>query len=215
MLILPGWALLPIDNLPAATIDSAIVPQRRSFNVLNPLGGIAVKAALALTIFCAGCRQTTYDPLETQDYASLRVLMPHSVNIVEPFTTWADFDGTPGIDGINVFVQPVNAAGDPIQASGDIYVELHALQPASADPKGESLGIWDFPLHTQSEQDARWRRAVQMYDFPIQLPASARSAKPATKYVLSVTCNPPVGERRTDEYILETPLATGAMRDLR
>ncbi len=60
------------------------------------------------------------------------------------------------------------------------------------------------------DQEARWNRATQMYELPIVLPGEALSAEPATKFLLAVTHNPPLGDRRFDEYILEAPLTTGA-----
>ncbi|MEE9295229.1 MAG: hypothetical protein V3W34_09765 [Phycisphaerae bacterium] len=155
---------------------------------------------------CTPKPETGSDPTNQ----SLLSLMPADIHIVEAFTAWADLDGKPGIDGIDVYVQPVNAAGDAIQAAGAMYVELHAYRPASADHKGRRLGIWDFALRSQEDQDTRWNRATQMYQFPIVLTAEARPTEPATKFVLSVTHNPPLGLRRSDEYILETSLAAGA-----
>ncbi len=143
----------------------------------------------------------------TQD--SLLVLMPESIRIVEAFTTWTSLSERPGIDGIGVYVQPVNASGDPIQAVGSMFVELYRYLQASADHRGERVGVWDFPLASQSDQDARWHRATQMYEFPLVLPREVLSTDPGSKFVLLVTYNPPLGDRRFADYIVEAPLATG------
>ena len=198
-----------VDRCKFSAIDFAVVSSAfrpmsvrclRSWSVLAAVGGVSCLFA------CAPKSVTGVDPLDE----SLLFLMPAEIHIVEAFSNWADLDGEPGIDGIDVYVQPVNAAGDAIQAAGAMYVELFTFRPASADRRGERLGIWDFDLASQEDQDRRWNRATQMYRFPVVLTEDSRPTKPATKFVLSVTHNPPVGFRRTDEYILETPLSAGA-----
>ena len=170
------------------------------------LAGFSAAAVLSI----AGCAGSALDPVDATTRQAILLLMPREVRIVAPFTTWADLDDTPGVDGVNVYVQPTNQTGDPIQATGSMYIELHAFRQASGDSKGDRLAIWEFPLSTREDQEARWRRALQMYEFPVLLPEDARSADPATKFVLSVTHNPPLGDRRSDEMILQVPLASEA-----
>ncbi len=162
-----------------------------------------------VTLIVSGCEHGSRKPLDVSSETALIPLMPQSVRIVKPFTVWTDFDGEPGMDGVNVYLQPLNAAGDPVQAAGSIYVEMYTFQATSMEPKGDRLGIWDFPLRTQSDQDARWRRSVQMYELPVSWPEADRPEDLAAKYVLTVTHNSPLGDRHFDEMIIETPPVPG------
>ena len=119
-------------------------------------------------------------------------------------------DHQPDLDGLMVYVQATNAAGDPVHTAGTILVELFAFRPASADHKGDRIGVWTFPLQSQADQATRWNRATQMYELPAALPPDTRADQTAARYVLAVTLNPPLGDRRFDEYILDAPPATSA-----
>lgn len=163
--------------------------------------------AFGCLIGCLSPAAVDGDPALQQ---SISLLIPAAVNIVEPFTTWADLGETRGIDGIAVYVQPVNRSGDAIQAAGRMYVELYAFQPGSADPKGARLELWEIPILTAADQEARWNRATQMYELRVGLSeATLGSLSAGQKLVLSLTYNSPLGEHLTDEYILKLPLAVG------
>lgn len=160
-----------------------------------------------ICLLLAACRGGWSPAVEGQSQESLSLLMPREIRIVEPFTRWGDFDGNPGIDGIDVYVQPVNAFGDPIRMTGTLLVELYAFRPASADRKGMRKELWELNLLTEGDQKERWNRATQMYEFRLELSAESRSASPGDKLVLVVTHNSPLGEHRGDEMVLAIPLA--------
>ncbi|MCH7526650.1 MAG: hypothetical protein IID39_04365 [Planctomycetes bacterium] len=167
---------------------------------------------MVLWTVLGGC--TKPQPLsdDPQLRQSLSLLMPAAVRIVEPFTAWSNHDDTPGIDAITVCVQPVNTAGDPMQTAGRMFVELYTFRPASGDPKGERLELWDVPILSQPDQEARWNRGTQWYEFHLGLSAKTLASLSAErKFVLVVTHNSPLGEHLTDEYVVEVPLARGRM----
>jgi hypothetical protein len=176
------------------------------YSVRLAAGGAALVALSSLI----GCRSPAAVVDDTALQQSISLLIPSAVNIVEPFTTWADLDEPRGIDGIAVYAQPVNRSGDAIQAAGRMYIELYVFQPASADPKGARLELWEVPILTAADQQARWNRATQMYELRLGLSkATLASISAGQKFVLSLTYNSPLGEHLTDEYILKLPLAVG------
>lgn len=158
-------------------------------------------------LLLVGCRGGRPVAMEGQSQESLSLLMPREIRIVEPFTRWAEFDGKPGVDGIDVYVQPVNAFGDPIRTTGTMLVELYAFRPGSADRKGKRRELWELSLLTEGDQKERWNRATQMYEFRLELSPESRSGSPGDKLVLVVTHNSPLGEHRWDEMVLAVPLA--------
>jgi hypothetical protein len=133
-------------------------------------------------------------------------VMPRDIRLVQPFTDWADLDDKPGIDGVNVFVQPINANGDPIQAAGSMYIELFTFRPASGHNKEDRIAVWDFSLRTDQDQASHWRRAIQMYELPVVFPADAATFKPESTFVLTITYQPPIGGRLSDEMLLHTQI---------
>ncbi len=141
--------------------------------------------------------------------------MPQSIEIVEAFTRWADFDDRPGIDGIELHVQPLTAAGEPIQTAGTILAELYEFRPASGLSKGERKEMWTIALLTESDQVQRWNRATQMYDFQLELASQSEGMSAGEKYVLMVTHHSPLGVHRSDEMILQVPLAGDALSERR
>lgn len=165
------------------------------------------KAWIALTLAVWGCDTAPSRPIDTNARDMLALLLPASLKIVEPFTTLADLQPPPGIDGVRVCVQPLNAAGTPVQTVGYLYVELYQHLPASGERAGTRLGIWDFPLETEADQKTRWNRATEMYELPVVLPDVAGAAKGGDKFLLTVTHHSPLGETRSAEFVLEVPLA--------
>jgi len=133
--------------------------------------------------------------------------MPRDIRIVKPFTTWGDFNDDATIDGLTVYVQPLNATGDPIRTAGHMYVELYEYRQASGEPKGKRMQLWEFPLQTEADQRARWNRATQMYELPVMLSPESLATGPGEKLVLSVTHHSPLGRHHSDEYSLDVPLS--------
>jgi hypothetical protein len=148
-------------------------------------------------------------PIEAATAESLSTVMPQSIEIVEAFTRWDDLDDRAGIDGLELHVRPLTAAGDPTQAAGTILIELYEFRPASGLSKGERKEMWRIPLLTEADQVQRWNRATQMYDFRLELGADSQRMSGGEKYVLMVTHHSPLGVHRSDEMILQVPLAGG------
>ena len=164
---------------------------------------------------CLGGCQTSPRAMEPTSQEALSLLMPRSIEIVEPFTAWSDLDNSGGIDAIIVYVQPINASGDPIQAAGSMYVELYAFRQASGERKGKRLELWEMPLATQADQDTLWNRATQMYELKLILSPPTLAAKPGDKFVLMVSYNSPLGRRLATESVLQVPLGRDVLTNRR
>ncbi|NOT02694.1 MAG: hypothetical protein HOP29_18975 [Phycisphaerales bacterium] len=162
--------------------------------------------SLAGCMIVMACR-TTPAPLSNEQSDALATLLPQSIEIVEPFTRWADRDDRPGIDGLVVYVQPRNAAGDPVQAAGRLLIELYAFRDGSADHKGARLEHWSLPLLNSNDQDDHWNRATEMYEFRLALSGASAVDVPGQRFVLAATYRSVLGDNRNDECSLELPLA--------
>lgn len=164
--------------------------------------GVVLCCGIVLT----ACR-TAPAPLSVEQAGALAPLMPDSIEIVEPFTRWADRDGRPGIDGLVVCVQPRNNSGDPVRAAGEVSIELYAFRDGSADHKGARLEQWSLPLLSSDDQDDHWNRATQMYEYRLDLSGASAIDGPGGRFVLEVTIRSVLGDNRRDECDVELPLA--------
>lgn len=132
----------------------------------------------------------------------LALLMPSSIEIVEPFTAIKSLDRDDTPDGIEVLLQAVNALDTPgLMVAGTIRVDLYEYVAASADQKGGRLDHWDIQLATKENQHKYWNHMTQMYQF--RLGVDPKIIPPAKRYVLTVTYTSPLGDYLTDECTLQ------------
>ncbi len=169
---------------------------------------LVISLATLAGFYGPGCNGRQSSPaLDRPATGSISVEPPASINIVRSFTKWSNFDDQPGIDGVTLFVQPVDGDGRPTRAFGSAYVEIWQKRRAAGIAEGERIGIWDFPLDTHDDQAMRWRRAMRMYELPVALPASALGVAPGSAVIVSVTYHLAAGGQRFDEMELRLPLA--------
>lgn len=150
----------------------------------------------------AGCSSTPKLPDKSARQDMLALLMPSRIEIVEPFTRVKSFDEDATPDGIELLLRAVNSLDNPgLMIVGTVRVDLHEYVSASANSKGKRLEQWDIELTTVAQQRTYWNQLTQMYEFRLGVDPSV--IPPAGKYVLAVTYGSPLGERLTDEYVLE------------
>lgn len=162
---------------------------------------VFVCSCLAVLLHVAGCAT----PPGTSDVAAQRemlaLLMPSRIEIVESFTRVKSFDGDVMPDGIELFLEAVNALDNPgLMITGRIQAALYQYVPASGDQKGQRLQQWDIELVTVQQQRTYWNALTQMYEF--RLGIDPARIPPAAKYVLAVIYSSPLGEHLSDECIL-------------
>lgn len=155
-------------------------------------------AALGVAIALCGCAAPGGDG---QRQEALDLLMPSSVNIVEPFTRATSFDGDERADGIELLLQASNALDSPgLMIAGSLRVELYEFLPASGERKGRQLDQWTIELSGKQNQQRYWNQVTQMYEF--HLGVDVTKVPVADQYVLAVTYSSPMGQRLMDECVL-------------
>lgn len=169
---------------------------------------------MLLAILGGGCSQQRATPDQAAREEMLRLLMPERIEIIQPFTRIRSFDNDTVPDGIELLVRAVNHLGNPgLMLVGDVRVEIYGYVPASADHKGPQIDYWDIPLKTRSDQQQYWNQLTQMYEFSLRV--NAAELPKAQKFVLQVTYGSPLGERLTDEFVLDYDEFGGPIRGLR
>lgn len=167
-----------------------------------------IRFGSAAVISFAGCAATPSleDPIARQ--RMLALLLPDSIEIVEPFTRVKSFDEDATPDGIELLVQAVNCLGYPgTPMVGTVRVELYEHVPASGDRKGRRLEHWTVDLVTEEHQRTYWNQITQMYEFRLRVEPAV--IPPADRYVLAVTYNSPLGEHLVDESVIHYQTTAG------
>lgn len=156
--------------------------------------------AIGLAYVACGCAAPGGgDAAKRQE--ALDLLMPSSINIVEPFTRATSFDGDERTDGIELLLQASNALDSPgLMIAGGLRVELFEFLPASGERKGRQLDQWTIELSGKENQRRYWNQVTQMYEF--HLGVAVEKVPVAEQYVLAVTYNSPMGQRLSDECVL-------------
>lgn len=162
---------------------------------------VVVYPCLAVLLHAASCATPSRSSDDAARREMLALLMPSRVEIIESFTRVRSFDDDVMPDGIELFLEAVNALDNPgLMITGKIQAALYQYVPASGDQKGQRLQQWDIELATVHQQRTYWNALTQMYEF--RLGIDPARIPPATKYVLAVTYSSPLGEHLSDECIL-------------
>lgn len=165
--------------------------KRRTLQIILLTIGVA-------TVGCASTR-TVDKPLDQEK--TLALVMPQRIEIVEPFTGVASFDGDEVPDGIELVLQAVSSLGNPgMMIAGHLRVELFEHVKASADNRGRRVDHWEIPLSTVENQQTHWNNLTQMYEF--RLGIATKPPSEGTKYVLTATYLSPMGQRLSTECII-------------
>lgn len=134
-----------------------------------------------------------------------------SIEIVEAFTSWSDFDGDEGIDGLTLYIRPTDSDGIPLPADATINVEVWRKRRATGLAEGDRVGIWDFSVMTEAEKSTRWRRSMEMYELPVALPIEAMSVTPGSAVLVSATYHTSDGKHLADQIEMRLPLGQMAL----
>ncbi len=175
--------------------------------------GILTLVACSFAVAVSGCHESESAPemIEQVSATSQGSALPESIEIAETFSSWSDFDGLVGIDGLTVYVRPLDADGIPTRAGGSIYVEVWLKGRASGLAEGERVGIWDFPLETEADLEMRWRRSLEMFELPVAISLETISVSPGSAVLVSVTYHSPRGEHLSDRLEMRLPLARASL----
>lgn len=194
-----------VDAGPPESLNSRAMSLRRSnlrHRILRAIPKpLSLTTGLGLLILPAfGCNWAKQKMSTESAPQAAALLLPNEITVVVPFTRFADFDGTPGIDGIELCVQPLNAFGEPTRLAGSLRVELLSFVGPSGDPRGDQLAQWEIQLATKADQDSHWNRATRMYQFHLDVDRS--SLEPESKYVLELTATDAFGSHSNVRYVI-------------
>ncbi len=125
---------------------------------------------------------------------------PRTIKIC-PFTKPASFDDDAIPDGIGVFLEPRDGAGDTGKAYGTFIFELYSYRPAAGSRRGQLIQRWTQPVVSLEQQEQFWNHVIRMYEF--QLSWEGEPIPPQQKYILAASFQAPGSERLFDEYEFE------------
>lgn len=154
-----------------------------------------------LPLISFGCTQLTSDAAGDRARLTASLLLPDEISVVSPFTGFVNFDDEPGIDGIQLCIQPLNTFDEPIRLVGSLRVELLSYVGTSGDPRGEQIAQWEIPLSSKADQNTHWNRATRMYELHLDLDRT--SVKPESKYVLQLTTTDAFGSMVSSHHVIE------------
>jgi hypothetical protein len=173
---------------------------RRARGVLlfsSLLVGLLGGAAIGLT----GCsRSRTAVEYSGSDAAAGQLLLPAKIEIQRYWTRPVDLGGKAAPDGMEVIVAAFDSCGDNTKMAGTLHIELYTRRPASSDKLDKRIGFWAVELNSIEQMTAHWDSLARFYRFPLKLPSPPLTPG---RYVLTVTLQPPCGDRLMDEYDFE------------
>ena len=164
-------------------------------------GRFLAGAMVTLASVAGGCAQMATHAGDGHDREAMSILLAERVELSSAFTRFVDLDGEPGADGIELFVQPLNAFGEPVRVAGSLGVELLAFVPTSGDPRGRPLARWNVPLSSRIDQTTHWNRATGMYELILGLDRT--TIEPKSRYVVQVTATDVFGSMQTSHLVME------------
>jgi hypothetical protein len=154
-------------------------------------------SATALT---ACSRSETAIELDRADSGAGQLLLPAKIEIQRYWTRPVNLEGGPEPDGMDVIVAAFDSCGDNTKMVGVLHIELYTRRPASSDKLGQRLAFWAVELNSIEQMTEHWDSLGRFYRFPLKLAAPPLAPG---RYVLTVTLQPPFGDRLMDEYYFE------------
>lgn len=116
-------------------------------------------------------QQTTISTLH-QQLAQARAIKPEDLRkifypeklVIDKLSGGYDVDGKPGDDGVVVYLQPVDAAGDVLKVAGEIRIQLYDL----AAPPGRNL-LGEYVIPVEQARDL-WYGKLLTYHYAVRCP---------------------------------------------
>ena len=110
--------------------------------------------------------------------------------VVGFFTRSKNFDETPGDDGLEIRLQPLDQFGDPTKAVGSYRIEVFTYRVRTGEKRGERLGHWFVPV-LDAESNRKYYDAVdRSYVFPLLWD---REIQAGASVIVQATYYPPGG----------------------
>jgi len=169
---------------------------------------LLVVSVVVLPGFLNGCDWVRWSGGRSSDVtehvdipAPINALLPQKIE-VHPFTRIGLLSQRGDIHGIDLCVRAVDSYGDATKAFGKFRFELYQFKPASPDPKGSLLAVWNENVEALKENRQHWDNISRTYRFKL---AWDRSFQPGEKFVIVVIFQ----SRYTDRLFAQRVISTG------
>lgn len=146
----------------------------------------------------AGCLNGRVHPDAPGVVEYMELVRPRAIEIQDFLTKPIALGAGDKIDGIQIILEARDALGDRVKSAGVFIFELYEARSASADRRGERLGLWRVEIRTQDDMRRYWDM-TRFHAFKLQL--EQRELKPG-KYILSAQLQAPGGVNLFDTYEL-------------
>jgi hypothetical protein len=147
-----------------------------------------------------GCQPRTTALSPDADALLADVVLPQRIEIQRYLTRPVSMSRAGGDpDGVEVILAALDSSGDPVKSVGSYFFELHEFRPASGDPVGRSLAMWEIRVDSRETLAGYWDRLARFHRFRLGL--EGRTLPPG-KYVLVARLVLPVGRTLHDQYEL-------------
>jgi hypothetical protein len=127
-------------------------------------------------------------------------MLPAKIEIQRYWTRPISLAGKPGPDAMEVIVAAFDSCGDNSKMAGTLHIELYTRRPASSDKLGKRIAFWAVELNSIEQMTEHWDSLARFYRFPLKL---ATPPLAPGRYVLTITLQPPRGDRLSDEYAFD------------
>jgi hypothetical protein len=92
-----------------------------------------------------------------------RIFYPAKI-VIGRLTGGSDYDGQPGDDGVTVYLEPVDTAGDVVKVAGDVRIQLYDL---AAPPDQQLIGEYSVPV---DQIGKLWHGKLMAHSYVIKCP---------------------------------------------
>lgn len=159
-------------------------------------GRVLLLALAALLFGCNGVARLKPDAPDVIEY--LELVRPRTIEIQGFLTKPISLGADGKIDGIQIILEARDALGDRVKSAGTFIFELYETRIASADRRGQRIGLWRVQIRTQEDMREYWDM-TRFHSFRLQLEQG--ELKPG-KYILAAQLQAPGGVNLFDEYEL-------------
>lgn len=134
----------------------------------------ALMCMLLAAVCAPGCGDATPPAGGIEVKPPLSLMLPHTIRI-HPFTALRALE--PGVRGLEVRIEALDAYQDTTKAFGTFRFELYAFKPYSSNPKGALIESWEVDLMNPRENVIRWDPITRSYVFKLGLNESVLAGR--------------------------------------
>lgn len=134
-------------------------------STLGRRGGTVVAGLLVIAMALGGCRPEAADVARPVP-APIHLLLPRELKFHSFSKTNRVFDGDG--KGMEVFVQALDAFGDPTKAFGTFRFEMYSPQPGRPGERGTQVATWEIDVYDPEDNLRHWNSFAPAYKFRLR-----------------------------------------------